>query len=124
MDWDAESAEGDHDAEDGVELDVTAIVWSALAAISDPCMTLSGRNLSLRDMGLINRVERRGDVVEVGVTFTDPLCKFAFRIVTAIQDLKAQLPGISDVRVVPEYAPMWRETRLSPKARRLLGKVV
>jgi metal-sulfur cluster biosynthetic enzyme len=104
------------------DAEIVVRVWDALDAIADPCMKLSGRDLSVRDMGLINRIERRDDVVEVGVTFTDPLCKFAFRIVTAIQDIGRSLPGIVEVRVVPEYAPMWREARLNAKARRLLGK--
>jgi metal-sulfur cluster biosynthetic enzyme len=104
------------------DAEIVARVWDALGGIPDPCMQLSGRDLSLRDMGLINRIVRRDDVLEVGVTFTDPLCKFAFRIVTAIQDIRPNLPGIVEVRVVPEYAPMWREARLNDKARRLLGK--
>ena len=70
-------------------------------------------------MGLINRVETIDDWIEIGVTFTEPGCLFGYRIIEDIEDLTGRLPGVSGIRVVPEPFPMWDESRLSLKARKV-----
>jgi metal-sulfur cluster biosynthetic enzyme len=101
--------------------ETTDAVWRALATIGDPCHVLSGHDLSIVDLGLVNRVDLAGDSVEVGVTFTDPSCVFAYRIIEAMEDLAPRLRGIREIRVVPEHYPMWTEDRMSDKARRMFA---
>ena len=92
-------------------------VWRALSDVKDPCNVLSGHDLSIVDMGLINRVETSDDWIEIGITFTEPGCVFGYRIIEDIEDLTAKLSGVSEIRVVPEPFPLWDESRLSLKAR-------
>jgi metal-sulfur cluster biosynthetic enzyme len=92
-------------------------VWRALDGVKDPCNVLSGHDLSIVDMGLINSVETIDDGVEIGITFTEPGCLFGYRIIEDIEDLAATLPGVSQISVVPEPFPLWDESRLNLKAR-------
>jgi len=99
--------------------DAVEAVRRALTEVKDPCNVLSGHDLSIVDMGLINRVEARGHGVEVGITFTEPACLFGYRIIEDIEDLAAGLPGVAEIRVVPEPFPLWDASRLSPKAKQI-----
>jgi len=98
---------------------LAAAVWNALNEIKDPCHLLAGHDLSIVDLGLINRVDVICDRLEVGITFTDTSCVFAYKIVHALEDLAPTLPGVTSVKVVPETYPIWTESRLTPKARAL-----
>jgi metal-sulfur cluster biosynthetic enzyme len=100
---------------------VIAAAWQRLATVGDPCHVLSGHDLSVVDLGLINRVAFSDGTVEIGVTYTDPSCVFAGHIVVAMEDLVGALPGVRAVRVVPEPYPTWTEARLSDKARALFA---
>ncbi len=100
-------------------VDAVDAVWRSLNEVKDPCNVLSGHDLSIVDMGLINRVEIVDDGIEVGVTFTEPACLFGYRIIEDIEDLAAALPGVAKIRVVPEPFPLWDESRLSKKAREI-----
>lgn len=102
--------------DDGTDGIVQA-VWRALGNVKDPCNVLSGHDLSIVDMGLVNRVQISGDLVEVGVTFTEPGCVFGYRIIEDMEDLAAGLRGVGKIQVIPEPFPLWDESRLSPKAR-------
>ncbi|MDX2141768.1 MAG: iron-sulfur cluster assembly protein [Rhodospirillaceae bacterium] len=101
--------------------DVIAAVWRRLDTVGDPCHVLSGHDLSIVDLGLVNRVSLNDGVVEIGVTFTDPSCVFAGHIVVAVEDLAEQMPGVRAVTVVGEPYPLWTEARLSAKARALFA---
>jgi metal-sulfur cluster biosynthetic enzyme len=92
-------------------------IWAKLDSIKDPCHVLSGHDLSIVDLGLVNRVDVVDDQIEVGITFTDSTCLFAYKIIGALEDLA--IPGVRQVRVVPEPFPLWDESRLSAKARAL-----
>lgn len=100
-----------------LEINTVQAVWHALSDVKDPCNVLSGHDLSVVDMGLINRVETVDDCVEIGITFTEPGCLFGYRIIEDIEDLTARLPGVSEIKVVPEPFPLWDESRLSLKAK-------
>jgi metal-sulfur cluster biosynthetic enzyme len=94
-------------------------VWSAVESVRDPCHALSGHDLSILDLGLVNEVSRVGDVIEISITFTEPTCVFAHRIVGDLEDLAASLPGVSQVVVVSEPLPIWEPSRMNERARRL-----
>lgn len=104
-------------------------VWAALSKIADPCHALSGHDLSIVDLGLINTVTREGhgdhggndDVINISVTFTDPSCVFSYQIIMDMEDLAASLDGVSEIRVVSDPYPMWTEDRMSDKAKALFA---
>jgi ATP-binding protein involved in chromosome partitioning len=97
-------------------------VRDALASVQDPCHALSDHPLSILDLGLVNEVSRRGDVVEVRMTLTEPTCVFAHRIVADLEDLAPTLPGVARVEVVFEHLPIWEPSRMSARARRLFAE--
>jgi metal-sulfur cluster biosynthetic enzyme len=92
-------------------------IWDALDSISDPCHALSGHELSIIDLGLINRVTPVGDDVEIGLTLTEVGCTFGFRIIEQIEALKSAFPEVGAFRVVVEPLPMWTPSRLSERAK-------
>ena len=105
--------------ESGVQQEQDPIIVAfieALDSIPDPCCILSGKNLSILDLGLINRIERQGDTVTVGITLTDTMCEFSFKIFADIEALAEVVPGVVEVKVVPEVVPIWSAERLSDRA--------
>ena len=88
----------------------------ALDSVPDPCCILSGKNLSILDLGLINRIDREGATVEVGITLTDTMCEFSHKIFADIEALAEVVPGVVEVKVVPEVVPIWSTERLSDRA--------
>ncbi len=94
-------------------------VWDALSRIPDPCHALSGHDLSIVDLGLINDVTRQDDTIDVSVTFTDPSCVFSYQIIMDLEDLAESLDGISEIKVTSNPYPLWTEDRLSEKAKTL-----
>ncbi len=95
---------------------VILAMLEALATVPDPCCVLSGKKLSIMDLGLVNRVERQGETVIVGVTLTDTMCEFSFKIFSDIESLADVVPNVAKVTVVPEVIPIWSPDRLSDKA--------
>lgn len=98
-----------------------AAVWALLGTIPDPCHALSGHDLSIVDLGLINDVVRDGDVIRISLTFTDPTCVFSYKIIMDLEDLASTLDGISEITVTSDPYPLWTEDRLSDKARQLFA---
>ncbi len=98
--------------EDPVILDLIR----ALDSVPDPCCVLSGKDLSILDLGLINRIERQGDTVTVGITLTDTMCEFSHKIFADIEALADVVPGVAEVKVVSEVIPIWSTDRLSDRA--------
>lgn len=105
---------------DGADTAIAA-VWSLLKSVPDPCHALSGHDLSIVDLGLINDVVREGDVLRISLTFTDPTCVFSYKIIMDLEDLAATLDGVSQITVTSDPYPLWTEDRLSDKARQLFA---
>ena len=99
-----------------------AAVWSLLNRIPDPCHALSGHDLSIVDLGLINEITRDGETIRVSVTFTDPSCVFSYKSIMDMEDLAATLDGVSGITVSADPYPLWTEDRLSDKARTLFAE--
>lgn len=95
------------------------VVWEALDHIADPCHALSGHDLSIVDLGLVNDVSRKDDIIEVSVTFTDPSCIFSYQIIMDLEDMAQSLDGVSEIKVTSDPYPLWTEDRLSDKAKAL-----
>jgi metal-sulfur cluster biosynthetic enzyme len=112
------AAPGAEPPQDPVVLDLIA----ALDTVPDPCCILSGKNLSILDLGLINRIDRQGNTVEVGVTLTDTMCEFSHKIFADIEALADAVPGVEQVKVVAEPVPVWSTDRLSEHAVSIIKK--
>jgi metal-sulfur cluster biosynthetic enzyme len=102
-----------------MSVDVAA-VRAAIDAVVDPCSRLQGTNLSLLDLGMVERVEVEGGRVRVELLLDDPLCMYTFTIQRDLRERVAALPGVSevDISVVPEFT--WSKERATPEARRRL----
>jgi metal-sulfur cluster biosynthetic enzyme len=91
--------------------------WRRIQRIEDPCHALSDYPLSIGDLGIVNRIEHVGADIEVGLTYTEMGCTFAYRIVARLEDELGTIPGVNAVRVVYEPFPPWHPRRLSERAR-------
>lgn len=91
--------------------------WRRIQQIEDPCHALSGHPLSIADLGIVNRIDVAGAELEVGLTYTEMGCTFAYRIVARLEDELHAIPGVDEVRVVYEPFPPWTSDRLSERAR-------
>ncbi len=96
---------------------VEGAVWDALDSVMDPCHVLTGHDLSILDLGLVNRVSVSARHAEVGLTLTEVSCSFAYRIMEQIEGLADRLQDIDSLSVVIEPFPIWTEDRLSDRAR-------
>lgn len=101
---------------------VTDKVWDELNRIADPCIQLSGRDLSIVDLGLVNEVSVVNGEIIVSVTLTDVMCANSALIFQQIEKISELIPSVSDVLVVPKSYPLWTEDRLSEKARKLFNQ--
>ena len=100
----------------GVSPDAAA-VRAAIGAVVDPCSRLQGTDLSVLDLGMVERVEVDGGRVKVELLLDDPLCMYTFTIQRDLRESIAALPGVTevDISVVPEFT--WTKERATPRAR-------
>ncbi len=98
---------------------IVATIWDLLDTVVDPCHVLSGHDLSILDLGLVNKVEVQGRTAFVSITLTEMSCTFGWRIIEQIQSIAADLDVIDgiDVRIVP--FPVWTPDRMSERGRAL-----
>lgn len=94
-------------------------VWTALHTVKDPCHVLTGYDLSIVDLGLVNSVQFDRNSVEISVTFTEPACVFSYKIISEIEDLADALDGVSEIRVISDPYPMWTPARMNSKAQQM-----
>jgi metal-sulfur cluster biosynthetic enzyme len=98
-------------------------VLRALDEIHDPCSVAIGRPVGLVAMGIIDAVAIAGDAVAVTVLPTFPDCLFRGVFEEKIERVLAALPWCRGASVAFRPADHgWDETRMSPEARRRLGR--
>ena len=92
-------------------------VRAAIAGVVDPCSRLHGTDLSLLDLGMVERISVDGGRVHVELLLDDPLCMYTFVIQKQLRDRIAALDGVSEVEisVIPEFS--WSKERVTPAAR-------
>ena len=100
---------------------VKQAIWNELSQIADPCIALSGRDLSIVDLGLVNEVLIQSNTAIVSVTLTDITCLNSDRIFEQIENIAVRVSGIFEVIVAPQSYPLWTEDRLSAKAQELFA---
>lgn len=93
-----------------------AQIIQALTAVQDPEI-----GLSIVDLGLVYRTERRSDSIEVDFTLTYPGCPAEGIIRRDIVAVLQDVFGVADVKATTVWSPMWGPERMSEEARVALG---
>lgn len=87
-----------------------------LGAVVDPEV-----GVSIVDLGLVYRIEQRGDVVVVELTMTSAACPMSETVVAdARRALHRARPGC-EVRVSLVWDPPWDPSMMNERARMILG---
>jgi metal-sulfur cluster biosynthetic enzyme len=90
----------------------------AIADVGDPCSAMNRTDLTLEDMGLIDRVHRDDDGhVTVDLLLTEPTCLYYFHMARDIEEALAGVPGVSGVTVNSVTDRLWEPDRMRPEAR-------
>jgi metal-sulfur cluster biosynthetic enzyme len=88
----------------------------ALRRCYDPCCR--DREISVVDMGLVERVAIDGDgELGIDLVLTSGWCPFVARLEDMVQDELSRLPGVARVRVRIVWEPAWGPERMSDSAR-------
>lgn len=93
-------------------------VVEALLAVNDPEL-----GVNLVDLGLIYRIQTRGDRVDVNMTLTALGCPAADWLVEQVHEVLLSVPGARSAGVLLVYDPPWSPERLSEDARFELGLI-
>ncbi len=100
--------------------DTTAIsadqVKLALRKVKDPEL-----NLNIVDQGLIYDIVVDGDTVQVDMTLTSPGCPAGPQIMTDVERVLREIPGVGDVDVHLVWSPFWTPERIEPRVRAYMG---
>jgi len=88
----------------------------ALRAVIDPEL-----GIDVVDLGLVYRLEAKGDAVEVDLTMTTAACPLGEQILLDARQRLAGVPGVGRAEVKLVWEPKWTADRMSAAARRQLG---
>ncbi|MFZ5851901.1 MAG: metal-sulfur cluster assembly factor [Actinomycetota bacterium] len=90
----------------------------ALRDVYDPCCEEKG--ISVVDMGLVRSVCVVDGHARVELLLTSGWCPFAARVLGAVQERMARLPGVASAEVEVVWDEAWTTDRLAPEAARKL----
>ncbi|WP_028534243.1 metal-sulfur cluster assembly factor [Paludibacterium yongneupense] len=94
-----------------------ADILAALETVLDPEV-----GINIVDLGLIYRVALGDEGVLVRMTMTSPSCPMSETVLADVRDaLAAALPSSVTARVELVFDPPWDASRMSARARALLG---
>ncbi len=102
---------------DGAPL--VAAIWDLLDTVVDPCHVLSGHDISILDLGLVNTVDVHARTAFVSITLTEMSCTFGWRIIEQIQSIAAEVDAIDAIEVGIVPFPVWTPDRMSDRGRAL-----
>lgn len=91
-------------------------IEEALRGVMDPEL-----GISVWDLGLVYKVERKGGKALIEMTFTTPACPLLAHIVSDVEDAVAKVAGIKEVEVRLVWDPPWNPQRISAEGKRKLG---
>ncbi len=97
---------------------VPAWAVEVLSEVYDPCCRDKG--ISVVDMGLLRSVSVREGHVRVELLLTSGWCPFASRVLTDVQQVVADQPGVASCEVEVVWDEVWSSDRLSESAVRKL----
>ena len=99
--------------------DKAALIWDLLDSVVDPCHILSGHDISVLDLGLVNKVEVVEREALISITLTEVSCTFGWRIIEQIESLAAEVAEIDAIHVSIAPFPVWTPDRMNERARAL-----
>lgn len=76
--------------------------------------------LNIVDLGLIYDIRRKGDALEIDMTFTTEACPVGPSLLAEVQEALKDVEGIVRVDVNVVFDPPWSPERISPEGRALL----
>lgn len=76
--------------------------------------------LNIVDLGLIYDIRRKGDALEIDMTFTTEACPVGPSLLAEVQEALKDVQGIARVDVDVVFDPPWSPERISPEGRALL----
>lgn len=92
-----------------------ATLLGALGNVYDPCC--EEKQISIVDMGLVNRIDVSGDQATVELILTSGWCPFAVDLVGRVQEVAEAVPGIRHADIQLGWDEAWGTHRLSDDAR-------
>jgi metal-sulfur cluster biosynthetic enzyme len=98
-------------------------VMAAIDGVVDPCSIATGVPISVIDMGLLEEVDIRDDVVSVVIRTTTPICWQSTNIVEAVVRRVEQVAGIRACHCTVNPGWDWRPEMMSEEARARLRRV-
>ncbi|HKE13446.1 MAG TPA: metal-sulfur cluster assembly factor [Kofleriaceae bacterium] len=90
-------------------------VLAALGRCHDPCC--KEKQISVVDMGLVERVRIDGDRVDVDLVLTSGWCPFSMHLLTMVEQEVGAIEGVGEVVVNITWDRVWTPERLSEDAR-------
>ena len=90
-------------------------IFAAHRRCYDPCC--KEKQISVVDMGLVERVRVDGAHVEIDIVLTSGWCPFSMHMMTMLEQEVGALDGVSDVSVNITWESVWTPERLSEDAR-------
>ena len=88
----------------------------ALRGVDDPEI-----GMSIVDLGLVYRAERKPDGIEVALTLSTPSCPLSEMLIEQAREaLQARFPDAPAIHIELIWDPPWTPDRMSETARRLL----
>ncbi|GIV94264.1 MAG: hypothetical protein KatS3mg056_2973 [Chloroflexus sp.] len=93
-------------------------VMAVLQRCYDPCC--KERQVSVVDMGLVERVNVDGQRVAIDIILTTGWCPFALHLLQMMEEEVKTLPGIEQVQVNITWDTPWSPERMSAQARERL----
>ena len=92
-------------------------IHAALRQVIDP-----EAGMNIVDLGLIYRIERSTDAIEVDMTMTSPACPMGEMIIDEVKAaLTKTLPEGTAITVKLVWSPPWDASRMSPEAKQHFG---
>ena len=78
--------------------------------------------LNVVDLGLVYGIQVSGSRVTISMTLTTPGCPLHASMSRWVEEAVKGLPGVQSVEVRLVWEPPWTPERMSPEARRRLGR--
>lgn len=79
--------------------------------------------LSVVDLGLVYRAERRDDAIDVALTLTTRACPLGEMIVEDVRErLVRRFQDVPHITVELVWSPLWTPDRISPQGQELLSR--
>ncbi len=92
-------------------------IREAIKRVEDPEL-----GISLVELGLVYDITSQGGKVDVSMTLTSPFCPIGPMLISQIETVVGDLPGVKEVRCNLVWTPPWDpKTMASDEAKDLLG---